>query len=300
MTEELYTSDSSGCFPKVVNSWQQLLTTLNIKHPVYPLDPIAPEHSEFFLIDSKIRIRVIHISPESVQKTTGHYGLELHQNFKRSSLSEEYWFTKWNKPLKIGNCNCSFRRSLRLSVLSNQSNRLKPDDNRESFDVPKRIINVETFVERIIQETIFEAFQEYYIIQNQAKGVVNLAYQKLDDEDGVVLRKPQFLTVTKQPNSTPSKPPCFHKKHTQKKPFIILFHGIGNSADVWWSIINSLINKGYEVIAPDMLGHGYSSAPNKANSYTFHSLLIHAITIFDHYTATDDKRKCILIGHSYG
>jgi hypothetical protein len=131
MTEELYTSDSSGCFPKVVNSWQQLLTTLNIKHPVYPLDPIAPEHSEFFLIDSKIRIRVIHISPESVQKTTGHYGLELHQNFKRSSLSEEYWFTKWNKPLKIGNCNCSFRRSLRLSVLSNQSNRLKPDDNRE-------------------------------------------------------------------------------------------------------------------------------------------------------------------------
>lgn len=47
-----------------------------------------------------------------------------------------------------------------------------------------------------------------------------------------------------------------------------------------------------------MLGHGYSSAPDKANYYTFHSLLIHAITIFDHYV--DDKKKCILIGHSYG
>ncbi|RZC39497.1 abhydrolase domain-containing protein 8-like [Asbolus verrucosus] len=228
MTEEQYTSTTSGCFPKVVNSWQQLLSLLNIRHPVYPLDPIAPENSEFFLIDSKIRIRVIHIAPESIQKplSSGHYSLELHPNSKRSSLSEEYWFTKWNKPLKIGNS---------------------------------------------------------------------------EDEDGVVLRKKHYRTVTKQPNKnsvTSAKATCLHKK--QKKPFIILFHGIGNTADVWWSVINSLAYRGYEVIAPDMLGHGYSSTPDRASSYTFHNLLIHAITIFDHYTASDDKRKCILIGHSYG
>ncbi|EFA11067.2 protein ABHD8 isoform X2 [Tribolium castaneum] len=255
---------------------QEFLSICTIKRPVYPLDPVAPDHSEFFLIDSNVRIRVVHVAPENGLKLPN---LDLHQGAKRSSLSEEYWFTKWNKPLKIGICRCSFRRSFRLSVA----------ENRDSFEAaPKRIVDVESFVERIIQDTIFEAFQEYYVLRNQ-NGVINLAYQKSED-DGVVLRKP----VTRQPKQ------CLHKKYAQKKPVIILFHGIGNSADVWWPVIHTLANKGYEVIAPDMLGHGFSSAPNKPNSYTFHNLLIHAITIFDHYTASDDKRKCILIGHSYG
>lgn len=72
------------------------------------------------------------------------------------------------------------------------------------------------------------------------------------------------------------------------------------SADVWWLVLTSLVNKGFEVIAPDMLGHGYSSAPGKSKSYSFHKLLLHAITIFDHYLGGDEKNKCILIGHSYG
>lgn len=81
---------------------------------------------------------------------------------------------------------------------------------------------------------------------------------------------------------------------------VFLFHGIGTSADIWWVVIKSLINKGYEVVAPDMLGHGYSSAPDKENYYSFQSLLLHAITIFDNYVNTEENRKCILIGHSYG
>ena len=80
-----------------------------------------------------------------------------------------------------------------------------------SFDaVPKRIVNVETFVERIIQETIFEAFQEYCVLRSQGKGVVNLGYQKIDDEDVVLRKKP--LPVSKQPTKTH----CLHKKHVQK------------------------------------------------------------------------------------
>lgn len=85
-----------------------------------------------------------------------------------------------------------------------------------------------------------------------------------------------------------------------QKTLVLLLHGIGSSADVWWSIIISLVNRGYEVVAPDLLGHGYSSAPNQAKFYTFHSLLIHAITIFDYYVSADDRTNCILIGHSYG
>ena len=126
MTDEQFAADSSSCFPKVFDSWQQILSSLNLRHPVYPLDPIAPENSEFFIVDAKIRIRVIHVGPDSVHKVR--YSLE--QGSKRSSLSEEYWFTKWNKPLKIG-CNCSFRRSFRLSTLSSHSNRLKGEENKE-------------------------------------------------------------------------------------------------------------------------------------------------------------------------
>lgn len=79
----------------------------------------------------------------------------------------------------------------------------------------------------------------------------------------------------------------------------MMFHGIGTSADIWTIVINALSSRGYEVVAPDMLGHGFSSAPIKSCYYTFNNLLLQALTIFDHYVA-DSKRKCILIGHSYG
>lgn len=75
-----------------------------------------------------------------------------------------------------------------------------------SFELtPKRIINVETFVERIVQETIFEAFQEYFIIKNREKGIINLAF----DEE-VLLRKRQFILN----NSVSQKHHCLHK-HVQ-------------------------------------------------------------------------------------
>lgn len=130
MTEEQYLSNPEGCIPKVLNSWRWFLTSLQLKHPVHPLDPVAPESSEFFIIDSKIRLRIIHVTPENVQKVR--HSLELHQN-KRTSLSEEYWFTKWNKPLKIGHCNCSFRRSQRYSLLSNQGLSTQNEKTRERY-----------------------------------------------------------------------------------------------------------------------------------------------------------------------
>lgn len=79
----------------------------------------------------------------------------------------------------------------------------------------------------------------------------------------------------------------------------MFLHGIGASADIWTLVSNALVSKGYEIIAPDMLGHGLSSAPNKSSYYTFNNLLLQALTVFDHYM-TNEKRTCILVGHSYG
>lgn len=60
-----------------------------------------------------------------------------------------------------------------------------------NIDVPPtKIKNVETFVERIIQETFFEAFYEYYMLKKKDSGTMNPAYDTTDeDEEVVTLRK---------------------------------------------------------------------------------------------------------------
>ncbi|XP_018578974.1 protein ABHD8-like [Anoplophora glabripennis] len=318
MTEETL-PESNGCISKVVDSWRTLLSTLNVGQRVYPSDPSVPKDCEFIVINSKIHIRVLHIYPGTIRKSllTQPVINDPNRISKRSSISEEYWFTKWNKPLKIGNCNCSFRRSMRYSVVLNQPI-VQSAGKRESVlsvDLPPtKIKNVETFVERLIQDTFFEAFQEYYILKSKNEtGKTNLAYETTEDDVIVTLRR-KFKPSTKDTENIKSAANpsennknsvddsrfkrCVHKK-VQKKPLVMLQHGIGASAEVWSLIINALVQRGFEVVAPDMLGHGLSSAPDKSNYYTFSNLLLQALTIFDHYM-TDDKRKCILIGHSYG
>jgi pimeloyl-ACP methyl ester carboxylesterase len=50
-----------------------------------------------------------------------------------------------------------------------------------------------------------------------------------------------------------------------------------------------MLFKGYTVIAPDMLGHGFSSCPDKVGAYTFTKLFKDVITIFDAYIPDDAK-----------
>ena len=58
------------------------------------------------------------------------------------------------------------------------------------------------------------------------------------------------------------------------------------------------VSQGYEVVAPDLLGHGFSSCPDNPRAYTFSKIFKDIITIFDTYIPED--RKCIIFGHSYG
>lgn len=167
-------------------------------HPVHPVEPAAPDHSEFVNLGPKIRIRAIHIKPRDDIVFKEHYPC-FNFNNKRLSLSEEYWFTRWNKPLKTGICNCSFRRSLRYSAIIDLKNNesVLPDvkENRLSnYDTPAtRITNVETFVERLVQETLFEALQEYVMSKdprNVKRGISNKGFaMSPDDTDGILLRR---------------------------------------------------------------------------------------------------------------
>ncbi|PSN36741.1 hypothetical protein C0J52_23613 [Blattella germanica] len=92
---------------------------------------------------------------------------------------------------------------------------------------------------------------------------------------------------------------CYHTKHIKRlKPLLYFLHGVGCSADLWSSLLQYFSEAGFEVLAPDMLGHGYSAAPDNPSAYTFHRLLKDAIDIFDRFVG--DRRKCVVIGHAYG
>ncbi|XP_023261778.1 protein ABHD8-like [Seriola lalandi dorsalis] len=82
--------------------------------------------------------------------------------------------------------------------------------------------------------------------------------------------------------------------HTDVALFFI--HGVGGSLDIWGSQLDFFSRLGYEVIAPDLAGHGASSAPQIAAAYTFYALAEDMRLIFKRYA----RKRNILIGHSYG
>jgi 2-succinyl-6-hydroxy-2,4-cyclohexadiene-1-carboxylate synthase len=78
---------------------------------------------------------------------------------------------------------------------------------------------------------------------------------------------------------------------------VVLIHGFAASNNDWVYITPELTNLGYQVIAPDLVGHGNSSKPIDPECYTFHSLYEHFIDWINNFGV---ERKLTLIGHSLG
>lgn len=85
-------------------------------------------------------------------------------------------------------------------------------------------------------------------------------------------------------------------KGTHSDVALFFIHGVGGSLDIWGSQLDFFSRQGYEVIAPDLVGHGASSAPQIAAAYTFYALAEDMRLIFKRYA----RKRNILIGHSYG
>ncbi|XP_068604892.1 protein ABHD8 [Brachionichthys hirsutus] len=85
-------------------------------------------------------------------------------------------------------------------------------------------------------------------------------------------------------------------KGTQSDVALFFVHGVGGSLDIWSSQLDFFSRLGYEVIAPDLAGHGASTAPQIAAAYTFYALAEDLRAIFKRYA----RKRNILIGHSYG
>ncbi|XP_051929884.1 protein ABHD8 isoform X1 [Hippocampus zosterae] len=85
-------------------------------------------------------------------------------------------------------------------------------------------------------------------------------------------------------------------KGTHPDVALFFIHGVGGSLDIWRSQLDFFFRLGYEVIAPDLAGHGSSSAPPITAAYTFYALAEDMRLIFKRYA----RKRNILIGHSYG
>ncbi|KAM3865774.1 protein ABHD8-like [Diretmus argenteus] len=85
-------------------------------------------------------------------------------------------------------------------------------------------------------------------------------------------------------------------KGTHSDVALFFVHGVGGSLDIWGSQLDFFSRLGYEVIAPDLAGHGASTAPQIAAAYTFYALAEDLRAIFKKYA----RKRNILIGHSYG
>ncbi|KAG8454887.1 hypothetical protein GDO86_001203 [Hymenochirus boettgeri] len=85
-------------------------------------------------------------------------------------------------------------------------------------------------------------------------------------------------------------------KGTHSDVALFFIHGVGGSLDIWKEQLDFFSKLGYEVIAPDLVGHGASTAPQIGAAYTFYSLAEDMRCIFKRYA----RKRNILVGHSYG
>ncbi len=78
-------------------------------------------------------------------------------------------------------------------------------------------------------------------------------------------------------------------------PALLLIHGFCASTYVWRSVFLPLAEKGFRVIAPDLLGFGFSDKP-RSGDYTFDSQARLVLGLMDHLGI----EKATVVGSSYG
>ena len=172
---------------------------------VHPATSSTQMGTKFIHLGSHRGIRIIHIETnrhkanswyvvgtEDDLESMGYKSDGLNPINKRKSLSllsnysevssEEYWFTRWNRPLKVADpCNCSFRKSWRNSlgdsqILMGQSKVLNDinqefdcSSHHEKFVGPEISSNIqngpslqiESFAERMLDEIWSEVFSYF-------------------------------------------------------------------------------------------------------------------------------------------
>ena len=85
-------------------------------------------------------------------------------------------------------------------------------------------------------------------------------------------------------------------RHKPGKPVLFLLHGVGGSARVFENQRQFFAAQGFEVVIPELVGHGYSPQLDYKAAYLFDELMFDIFVIFDMFC----KAQNVVVGHSYG
>lgn len=91
---------------------------------------------------------------------------------------------------------------------------------------------------------------------------------------------------------------CTHLNKSDRRLVLVFLHGVGCGAEVWLHQLRYFARRDYDVAAPDMLGHGLSSAPDRQQDYCFRQLTRHALRVVE--AVVPHSARCVLIGHAFG
>src|SRR5258708_7354688 len=87
----------------------------------------------------------------------------------------------------------------------------------------------------------------------------------------------------------------FQEVGNQNDPPLMLIHGFASSTLVWSEVLLTIAAEGFHVIAPDLLGYGYSGKP-RHNEYTIEGQARMILGLLDQLGIA----QADLVGSSYG
>ena len=88
----------------------------------------------------------------------------------------------------------------------------------------------------------------------------------------------------------------YNNSDAVKDTLIFFIHGVGGCSDVWKAQMLYFQKAGYGVLAPDLIGHGFSNTPRAKSYYEFSEICQDLLELFDRSYRTMN----VVVGHSYG
>ncbi|XP_076175524.1 uncharacterized protein LOC143150869 isoform X2 [Ptiloglossa arizonensis] len=136
---------------------------------------------------------------------------------------------------------------------------------------------------------------------NPAASDESLEKSNWNEKEATFIELDDYRKIWPDIDETPNEQtPCdLVTLRRNRKPMIVFLHGFGSSAEIFEHQLEYFSALGYPCIAPDMLGHGMSSAPSRSRDYHFNKLLKDLDSVLCHY-AFKPGQKCVLVAHNYG
>jgi len=265
-----------------------------------------PHNSEFMTLGTKGKriICVVHIDPYLRDSVFTLSGTSLAVQAKKvvcddndsEISSDEYWFTKWTIPLRTVKYfqNQNLPKQNIISFIKNHlPNNPSPARNEEnpvavgqSAAINQQASEELSHVSSRKPEDETRSENEIQPSTPQDGGIVNLGFMgsRFDPDATVPSKNPVSVTQL--------------KPQTHSKPLLYFIHGAGESTASWRNIMEYFVNLDYEVVALDLIGHGYSYTPKREKCYVFKKILGDVISVFDAHVFSG--RKAVVIAHGYG